>query len=89
LVPVGRPLLAAATTLAVVATAAGAVVGAPDRPVRRRRRIHVPGSWPRISILHISDLHVRRNNPRLSRARCTRHRLLAPPHAQHPGWPFE
>jgi predicted MPP superfamily phosphohydrolase len=65
---VGGPLLAAATTLAVVVTAADAVVGAPYRPVRRRRRIRVPGSWPRISILHVSDLHLRRDNPRLYRA---------------------
>jgi predicted MPP superfamily phosphohydrolase len=66
---VGPPLLTAATTLAAVAT--HAVVGAPYRPVRRRLRIRVPGSWPRVSILHISDLHVRRDNPRLYRAQRT------------------
>jgi predicted MPP superfamily phosphohydrolase len=40
----------------------------PYRPVFRRHRVPVPHSWPGLSVLHISDLHVRRSDLRLFRA---------------------
>jgi predicted MPP superfamily phosphohydrolase len=45
-----------------------ATLGEPYRPVFRRHRLRVPADWPALSILHISDLHVRRGDPRLYRA---------------------
>jgi predicted MPP superfamily phosphohydrolase len=47
--------------------AAHATLWAPYRPVFRRYRVQVPHFWPKLSILHISDLHVRRGDPRLHR----------------------
>lgn len=44
-----------------------AVFRAPYQPVSRRMRLGVPASWPHLSLLHISDLHVRREDPRLAR----------------------
>jgi uncharacterized protein len=66
-----RPLLratVAAAALTALVSAAHATLCEPYRPVFRRYRIPVPNFWPSVSILHISDLHVRRANPRLYRA---------------------
>jgi uncharacterized protein len=52
-------------TLGVALAAAHATLWAPYRPVFRRYRVPVPHSWPTLSILHISDLHVRRGDRRL------------------------
>jgi uncharacterized protein len=40
----------------------------PYRPVLRRIEVAVPGGWPRLAILHLSDLHVRAGGDRLYRA---------------------
>ena len=40
----------------------------PYRPALRRIRVGVPPEWPRLSILHLSDLHVRTGGDRLYRA---------------------
>jgi uncharacterized protein len=37
----------------------------PYRPVMRRLTVRVPADWPQLSILHISDLHVRARADRL------------------------
>jgi uncharacterized protein len=37
----------------------------PYRPIMRRLAIQVPEDWPRLSILHMSDLHVRAHAERL------------------------
>ena len=56
-----------------------AVLGEPYRPVFRRHRLPLPASWPTgISILHISDLHVRRGDQRLLRVQKDALRGLAP-----------
>jgi uncharacterized protein len=52
----------------MLACAAYATLGEPYRPVFRRHRLRLPSGWPEVSILHISDLHVRRADPRLLRA---------------------
>jgi uncharacterized protein len=70
---VAMPAVLVAGWLAVfVAACAGlglhAVLREPYRPIGRRYRLPVPGAWPAVSILHISDLHVRREDPRLRRA---------------------
>ena len=45
-----------------------AVLGEPYRPVFKRHRLPLPASWPKdLSIVHISDLHVRRGDQRLLR----------------------
>lgn len=45
-----------------------AVLGEPYRPIFKRHRLPVPNSWPAaLSIVHISDLHVRRQDQRLLR----------------------
>src|SRR5579884_2443234 len=41
-----------------------AILGEPYRPVFRRHRLRVPGNWPALSVVHISDLHVRRGDQR-------------------------
>jgi predicted MPP superfamily phosphohydrolase len=51
--------------LSVLLAGAHATLWEPYRPVFRHHRIQVPNSWPSLSILHVSDLHVRRENPRL------------------------
>jgi uncharacterized protein len=49
-------------------TLAYAVLGEPYRPVFKRHRLPLPASWPDdLSIVHISDLHVRRYDQRLIR----------------------
>jgi predicted MPP superfamily phosphohydrolase len=40
----------------------------PYRPVARRRTLALPASWPPLTILHLSDLHVRGGSRRLLRA---------------------
>jgi uncharacterized protein len=47
------------------AVAVYAVTWAPYTIAARRHRIAVPANWPRISVLHLSDLHVSRGAPRL------------------------
>jgi predicted MPP superfamily phosphohydrolase len=44
-----------------------AVLGEPYRPIFKRHRLSFTPLWPDISIVHISDLHVRRGDPRLLR----------------------
>jgi predicted MPP superfamily phosphohydrolase len=44
-----------------------AVLGEPYRPVFKRHRLPMPAGWPDLSIVHISDLHVRRGDLRLLR----------------------
>jgi predicted MPP superfamily phosphohydrolase len=56
-----------------------AILGEPYRPVFKRHAIRLPASWPaRLSIVHISDLHVRRDDPRLLRAQRQAVSQLAP-----------
>jgi uncharacterized protein len=55
-----------------------AVLGEPYRPIFKRHRLNLPRSWPNVSIIHISDLHVRRGDPRLLRAQQAALRGLAP-----------
>ena len=46
-----------------------AVLGEPYWPIFKRHRLPLPGSWPeQLSVVHISDLHVRRADQRLLRA---------------------
>ena len=46
-----------------------AVLREPYRPIFKRHRVGLPSSWPSgLSIVHISDLHVRRDDQRLLRA---------------------
>jgi predicted MPP superfamily phosphohydrolase len=40
----------------------------PYRPALRRLEVRVPADWPRLSILHLSDLHVTTGSARLYRA---------------------
>jgi predicted MPP superfamily phosphohydrolase len=44
-----------------------AVLHEPYRPVFKRHRLSLPASWPKLNIVHISDLHVRSGDPRLAR----------------------
>jgi predicted MPP superfamily phosphohydrolase len=56
-----------------------AVLGEPYRPVFKRHRLPLPASWPTdLSILHISDLHVRRDAERLRRVQRDALQGLAP-----------
>lgn len=56
-----------------------AVLGEPYRPVFKRHRLNnLPRSWPNVSIVHISDLHVRRGDQRLLRAQRAALKGLAP-----------
>jgi predicted MPP superfamily phosphohydrolase len=52
----------------LLACAGYATLREPYRPVLRRHRLALPAGWPSVSILHISDLHVRRSDLRLLRA---------------------
>jgi len=45
-----------------------AILGEPYRPVFRHHHLSVPSAWPGLSIVHISDLHVRSGDQRLFRA---------------------
>jgi len=66
-------LLALLPLLALYAT-----LGEPYRPVFKRHRVSVPGRWSNLSIVHISDLHVRRSDQRLYRAQRAAIEGLAP-----------
>jgi uncharacterized protein len=56
-----------------------AVLGEPYRPVFKRHRLSFSASWPEnLSIVHISDLHVRRGDQRLLRSQNQALRGLAP-----------
>lgn len=61
-------LLFPVVLLGALVCGANAVLRAPFRPVFRRRRLTVPAAWPNLSLVHISDLHVRDDHARLSRA---------------------
>jgi uncharacterized protein len=61
-------LLAAFVPLSLIGLAY-AIVAEPYRPVRKRHALPVPAAWPEgLSVLHISDLHVRRGDQRLLRS---------------------
>jgi predicted MPP superfamily phosphohydrolase len=71
--------LALAALLPLIALCFGyATLHEPYRPVFRRHRVRVPASWPGLSVLHISDLHVRRSDLRLYRAQKAALRGLEP-----------
>ena len=55
-----------------------ATFGEPYRPVFRRHRLQVTPAWPALSIVHISDLHVRSSDLRLFRAQKAALESLAP-----------
>jgi uncharacterized protein len=55
-----------------------ATFGEPYRPVFRRHRLQVTSAWPALSIVHISDLHVRSSDLRLFRAQKVALASLAP-----------
>jgi uncharacterized protein len=57
---------------------AWATFGEPYRPVFRRHRLQVTPAWPALSIVHISDLHVRSSDLRLFRAQKVALASLAP-----------
>jgi predicted MPP superfamily phosphohydrolase len=48
--------------------AAYAMLGEPYRPVFKRHHLNVAPRWPKLSIVHISDMHVRAGDLRLFRA---------------------
>jgi predicted MPP superfamily phosphohydrolase len=52
----------------VVGGLAYAMLGEPYWPVFKRHQLTVTARWPKLSIVHISDLHVRRGDLRLLRA---------------------
>jgi predicted MPP superfamily phosphohydrolase len=45
-----------------------AVFGEPYRPVFKRHRVRLNAAWPKLNVLHISDLHVRASDRRLHQA---------------------
>lgn len=56
-----------------------AVFGEPYRPIFKRHRLPLPSTWPEdLSIVHISDLHVRRQDQRLLRVQRQALRRLSP-----------
>jgi predicted MPP superfamily phosphohydrolase len=55
-----------------------AVLGEPYRPIFKRHRLSFGPRWPDLSIVHISDLHVRRGDQRLLRAQKAALRGVAP-----------
>ncbi|MCA1644347.1 MAG: metallophosphoesterase [Chloroflexi bacterium] len=55
-----------------------AILGEPYRPVFRRHQVRLPSRWPGLSIVHISDLHVRGGDQRLFRAQRAALQGLAP-----------
>lgn len=56
-----------------------AVLGEPYRPIFKRHPLRLPAAWPEgLSIVHISDLHVRRGDQRLLRAQRSALRQLSP-----------
>jgi uncharacterized protein len=64
--------------LALLPILGWATLGAPYRPVFKRHRLKLRPNWPDLSIVHISDLHVRRGDPRLFRAQYEALRGLEP-----------
>src|SRR5215208_4292535 len=58
---------------------AWAMLGEPYRPVFKRHPIQLPLGWPKLSIVHISDLHVRRGDLRLFRAQKAALKAIARP----------
>src|SRR5919205_829834 len=72
------PLLWLLSVLPLAAALFGhAILRAPYRPVFKRHRVLMPG-WPALSIVHVSDLHVRRADRRLYRAQRAALRGLEP-----------
>jgi predicted MPP superfamily phosphohydrolase len=69
----GAAGLAASVLAATAALGAYAAYWEPHHPVLRRARVNVPTSWPRIDILHVSDLHAVQERGRL---RSIQRRLL-------------
>jgi predicted MPP superfamily phosphohydrolase len=57
-----------ALVLFMLLTVGYAVLGEPYRPIFKRHRLSLPSSWPGLSIVHISDPHVRSGDLRLFRA---------------------
>ncbi len=71
--------LLALVPLALVLVLGYAILGEPYRPVFRRHTLTLPSTWPkRLSIVHISDLHVRNGDQRLFRAQKAALQTLAP-----------
>jgi predicted MPP superfamily phosphohydrolase len=62
------PLAGAGMVLTPLLALGYAVLREPYTPVVRRRRVVLPSSWPSLSILHLSDLHVCGGAHRLLRA---------------------
>jgi predicted MPP superfamily phosphohydrolase len=69
----GAAGLAASTLAVTAALGAYAAYWEPSHPVLRWARVTVPASWPRIDILHVSDLHAVQERGRL---RAIQRRLL-------------
>jgi predicted MPP superfamily phosphohydrolase len=59
---------AGAVLLAAALVGLYAILVEPYRPTLRRLVLPVPAAWPAMTILHVSDLHVRRGAERLQRA---------------------
>src|SRR6202022_258573 len=55
-----------------------AIFGEPYRPIFKRHRLTVSPGWPSVSIVHISDLHVRSSAQRLFRAQLASLQGLTP-----------
>jgi predicted MPP superfamily phosphohydrolase len=71
-------LIASLLPLSLIAVAY-AVLGEPYRPIFKRHRLTLPSSWPAdLSIIHISDLHVRRHDQRLLRSQRQALKQMAP-----------
>jgi predicted MPP superfamily phosphohydrolase len=60
--------LIALVPLLLIGSLGYAVFAEPYRPIFKRHRLPMPAAWPGISVVHISDLHVRRGDPRLLRS---------------------
>ncbi len=57
-----------ASVLVLLVSALGyAVLGEPYRPIFKRHRLALTPAWPSLSVVHISDMHVRRSDERLFR----------------------
>jgi predicted MPP superfamily phosphohydrolase len=69
----GAAGLAASALAATAALGAYATYWEPHHPVLRCARVAVPASWPRIDVLHVSDLHAVQERGRL---RAIQRRLL-------------
>jgi predicted MPP superfamily phosphohydrolase len=62
-------IIALLTLIVVLALGVGyAIFREPYRPIFKRHRLAITSAWPSVSIVHISDLHVRSNDQRLFRA---------------------